>query len=91
MCKPIDASNLYVIMTDMNANTARKKALGTVETVLDENLSDAEIDRLLAERHDEIEAKLEEAYVAQARGASAPLEPLHVFLRRARERLKAAG
>jgi hypothetical protein len=91
MWKPVDALSPYVIMTNMSANTARKKALGTVETVLDENLSDAEMDRLLAERRDEIESKLDEAYAAKARGDSAPLEPLHVFLRRARERLKATG
>ena len=53
-------------------------------------LNSSEMDRLLADRHDEIQAKLDEGYAAKARGESAPLEPLHVFLRRARERLKAA-
>lgn len=35
----------------------------------------------------EIEAMLEEAREAEERGETTPLEPLHVFLRRARERL----
>lgn len=74
----------------MSAKAAQRKTTGTVEAVLDDNLSDAEMDRLLADRHAEIEAKLEEARAAKARGEFAPLEPLHVFLRRARERLKAA-
>ncbi len=64
--------------------------MGTVETVLDENLSEAEMDRLLADRHDEIQAKLDEAQAAKERGDVAPAEPLHVFLRRARERFKAS-
>jgi hypothetical protein len=48
----------------------------------------AKMDRLSADRHTEIEAKLDEARAAKACGDFAPLEPLHVFLRRARDRLK---
>jgi hypothetical protein len=48
------------------------------------------MDALLAARHDEIEAKLDEARAAKARGEFAQLEPLHVFLRRARERFNAS-
>ena len=58
-----------------------------ISTILDERLTDAELDRVLAERHDEVEALLEEARIAKAEGRYAPLEPLHEFLRRARERL----
>ena len=86
----MDASGRYAIITAMSAKTAHRKELGAVATVLDENMSDAEMDRLLAERHDEVAAKLDEARAAKARGEFAPLEPLHVFLRRARERLKTA-
>jgi hypothetical protein len=67
-------------------STAIKKDLGKVAAALEENLSDAEMDRLLSERHDEIETLLDEAREARARGDVAPLEPLHDFLRRARER-----
>lgn len=63
-----------------------RKDLGRVASALEDNLSDAELDRLLRERHDEVEALLEEAREAKARGDVAPLEPLHLFLRRARER-----
>jgi hypothetical protein len=63
-----------------------KKDLGRVASALEENLSDAELDRLLADQHEQIEALLEEAREAKARGDAAPLEPLHVFLSRARER-----
>jgi hypothetical protein len=77
-------------MSTMSAKAAHRKSVGAVETVLDENLSEAEMDRLLADRHDEIQAKLDEAQAAKKRGDVAPLEPLHVFLRRARERLKTA-
>ncbi|HEY4114565.1 MAG TPA: hypothetical protein VGM17_10950 [Rhizomicrobium sp.] len=50
-------------------------------------MSDAEMDRLLADRHLEIEALLAEARSSIQRGEVAPLEPLHDFLRRARERV----
>ncbi|HWE05505.1 MAG TPA: hypothetical protein VG274_02280 [Rhizomicrobium sp.] len=75
----------------MSTNATIKRELGKVATALDENVSDAEMDQLLGDRHDEIEALLEEARQAIRRGEVAPLEPLHVFLRRARERSKADG
>lgn len=70
----------------MNTNVKDK---GPVAKLLDDVATDAELEQLLAERHDEIEALLEEARKAKAEGRAAPLEPLHEFLRRARERLKA--
>jgi len=73
----------------MTTNTTMKRDLGKVATALDENMSDAEMDRLLADRHDEIEELLEEARASISRGDVAPLEPLHMFLRRAHERFKA--
>ncbi len=73
----------------MKAGTNRKE-LGAVATAHDENISDAEMDRLLAGRHGEVESLLGEARAAIARGDTAPLEPLHEFLRRARERFKVA-
>ncbi len=60
-----------------------------IADALDQGLSEPTMDRLLADRHDEVEALLDEARQAKASGAFAPLEPLHVFLRRARERFKA--
>jgi hypothetical protein len=50
--------------------------------LLDEVVSDAEMERLLAANHDEVAAKLEEARVSIAEGKVSPLEPLHVFLTR---------
>jgi phage tail tape-measure protein len=72
----------------MVTNTVLKKDLGKVASALDENISEEEMDRLLADRRDEIEALLEEAREAKRCGSIAPLEPLHAFLRRARERLR---
>jgi len=72
----------------MTASTTIKRDLGKVATALDENISEMEMDRLLADRHDEIERLLDEARAAKERGDVAPLEPLHVFLRRAQERFK---
>lgn len=63
----------------MNGNPPLKRDFG--KSALGENLPDAEMDTLLNSRHDEIEALLEEAREAKARGDVAPLEPLHVFLR----------
>ena len=57
----------------------------------DEDLSNAEMERFIADHHDEIEAKLQEAQASIARGEVAPLEPLEVLLRDARRRFKAAG
>jgi hypothetical protein len=71
----------------MVVNAPRKIPLSEV---LEAGVPDAELDRLLAERHDEVEVLLAEAREAQANGQYAPLEPLHEFLRRARERLSAA-
>jgi len=70
----------------MNVNPTLKRDFGRVVSALGENLPDAEMDTLLNNRHDEIETLLDEAREAKARGDVAPLEPLHVFLRRARER-----
>ena len=73
----------------MTSNAALKRDLGKVALALDENISDAEMDALVAERRHEIEALIEEARLDEQRGDEAPLEPLHVFLRRARERFQA--
>lgn len=48
--------------------------------------NDVELDRYLAENHDEIEAKLDEAREEIAAGRAAPLEPLPDLLRAARKR-----
>jgi hypothetical protein len=61
-----------------------------IAEILKEGLPEAEFDRIFAERHEEIEALLEESRQAKAEGRYAPLEPLHEFLVRARERLKAS-
>lgn len=70
----------------MNVTPSLKRDFGKVVSALGENLPDEEMETLLANRHDEIEALLDEARDAKARGDVAPLEPLHDFLRRARER-----
>ena len=70
----------------MNTNVKNKPPIAEV---LDEDMTDAEFDRVLAERHDEVEALLEEARKAKAEGRYAPLEPMHEFLWRARERFNA--
>ncbi len=64
---------------------AKKKP--AIAEILEEGITDDEFDRILAERHDEVELLLEEARKAKAEGRYAELEPLHEFLRRARERL----
>ena len=69
----------------MNTTATLKRQLGKVAAALDENLSDREMDQLLAERRGEIEALLEEALEDERRGDEAPLEPLHRFLLRARK------
>jgi hypothetical protein len=46
--------------------------------------SDEEIERYLADHHDEIEAKLSEARRSIARGEARPMEPLSILLREAR-------
>ncbi|HEY1632909.1 MAG TPA: hypothetical protein VGF56_16445 [Rhizomicrobium sp.] len=72
----------------MNASAKIKPP---VAKVLDDELSEAALDKRLAERRDEIEALLAEAREAKARGAFSPLEPLHAFLKRARARFKAGS
>ncbi len=72
----------------MNVNPTLKRDFGKVASALGENVTDEEMEILLANRHDEIEALLEEARQAKKRGEVAPLEPLHAFLRRARERFR---
>lgn len=72
----------------MNVNPNLKKDFGKVVSALGENLPETEMDALLHSRHAEIESLLEDARDAKARGEVAPLEPLHDFLRRARERLQ---
>jgi hypothetical protein len=70
----------------MSANIKDK---GPIAKVLDEGTADSEMDSVLARNHSEVEALLQEAPEAKAQGRFAPLEPLHAFLRRARERFKA--
>jgi hypothetical protein len=72
----------------MNVNQTLKRDFGKVASALGENVTDEEMEILLASRHDEIEALLGEAREAKERGDVAPLEPLHTFLRRARERFQ---
>jgi hypothetical protein len=74
----------------MNTRATTKKDLGRIAIALNENISEEEMDGLLTERHEEVAVLLEEARVAIAHGEVAPLEPLHTFLCRARERLKAS-
>jgi phage tail tape-measure protein len=71
----------------MSTNATLKRDLAKVASALKENISDEEMDQLLAGRRQEIEILLEEAREAKRRGAVTALEPLHGFLRRARERL----
>jgi hypothetical protein len=56
----------------------------------DEVVTDTEIERFLADRHDEIEVKLDKARKSIARGDAAALEPLPTLLRAARRSAKAA-
>ncbi|HVY33921.1 MAG TPA: hypothetical protein VG960_05820 [Caulobacteraceae bacterium] len=66
-----------------------KPGKGIIEAILDDNISDQEMDRALADQRDEIDAKLKQARDEMVRGEVAPLEPLHVFLHEARTRFKA--
>lgn len=72
----------------MSIKTHTKRDAGTLP---DERLSDADLDRVLAERHDEVAAKLAKARASIARGEAAPLEPLAVLLRTARAHAKSAA
>jgi hypothetical protein len=56
----------------------------------DEVVADTEIERFLADRHDEIEVKLDKARKSIAQGDAAALEPLPTLRRRARWSAKAA-
>ena len=56
----------------------------------DEVVTDTKIERFLADRHDEVEVKLDKARKSIARGDAAALEPLPTLLRRARWSAKAA-
>jgi hypothetical protein len=56
----------------------------------DEAATDTEIERFLADRHDEVEAKLSAARKSIARGGATALEPLAALLRGARRSAKAA-
>jgi acyl-CoA reductase-like NAD-dependent aldehyde dehydrogenase len=69
--------------------STKAKDKGPIAKTLDEQLTDSALDQALADRHEDVEALLEEARKAKVEGRSAPLAPLHEFLRRARERLKA--
>lgn len=69
-------------------NPKLSQDFGKVVSALGENVSDEEMQTLLADRRDEIEGLLEEARQAKQRGDVTPLEPLHAFLRRARERFQ---
>jgi hypothetical protein len=72
----------------MNTARPRKTANGVVEAILDDAVSEEEMDQLLADRAVEVNAKLQEARSERERGEFAPLEPLHVVLRAGRERLQ---
>ena len=61
-----------------------------IPDIADEAVADTEIERFLADHHDEVEAKLDEARKSIARGDATPLEPLPTLLREARRSAKAA-
>ena len=61
-----------------------------IADVGDEVVTDIEIERFLADRHDEVEVKLDKARKSIARGDAAALEWLPTLLRRARRSAKAA-
>lgn len=60
---------------------------GPVARALDDDAA-AELDDVLADRHDDVQRLLDEARQARAAGRYGPLEPLHEFLRRARARFR---
>lgn len=68
-----------------------KVSKGMVEAVLDDAISEEEMDRVLAAQHDHVEGMLKQGRDEMARGEVAPLESLHVFLQEARKRLKTTG
>jgi len=63
---------------------------GPVGDLFDDSITDEEMDRALADAHDEIDALLQQAYDAKQRGESAPLEPLQVLLAEERIRFNAS-
>jgi hypothetical protein len=69
---------------------ANSRARSTGFQSRDEAVSDAEMERFLAEHLDEIEAKLRKARESIARGEARPLEPLSTLLREARRHAKTA-
>ncbi len=60
----------------------------SIGTSFGHDLTGEDMDRLLAERCGEVDARLQEAYDAKARGAFASLEPPHVFLAEERQIFK---
>jgi hypothetical protein len=73
----------------MSAKSMNRKRV-PIRDIADEPVNDAEIERFLADRHDEVEAKLDEARKSIARGDATALEPLPTLLRGARRSAKAA-
>jgi hypothetical protein len=65
----------------MDTKTKKSRAFTSARETAD----DADMDRYLAEHHDEIEGKLDEARGEIAAGKAAPLEPLADLLREARK------
>jgi hypothetical protein len=72
----------------MNIVRRQNPGKGIVEAVLDDAVSEEEMDRLLTDRVDEVNVKLAEARAERERGDLAPLEPLHVLLQAGRDRLQ---
>ena len=68
-------------MNSMDTKTKKPGAFATAREVA----MATELDRYLAEHHDEVEAKLDEARGEIAAGKAAPLEPLADLLREARK------
>ena len=66
----------------------RKRA--SIQDIGDEAVTETEIERFLADRHDELEVKLNAARKSIARGNATPLEPLPTLLRGARRSAKSA-
>jgi hypothetical protein len=84
----MDASPEYGIIRAMRPNATKRKSFDAAAAVLDDDITDAKIDRNLAARRDEINVQLEEAQASIARGEATPLEPLSVLLRDARHYAK---
>ncbi len=78
---------MYAIYKTMTMKPTKPRAESVFPGSTDEP-SDAELERNLAARHTEIEAKLQAARASIARGEAAPLERLDVLLRDARRQAK---